>query len=267
VKYLLIANLVVYVLELLPVVSNWVISLGVLVPSFAYGHLQLWRFVSYMFLHDATLPFHLLFNMLALWMFGIELERRWGAAQFLVFYFLGGIGAGMLSFFAWHSHIMGASGAILALLTAYAFYFPHRQLLLFFILPVSARTAVIIFGIISFVFALRSSGDGVAHITHLGGIVVAIIYLKLAPAVQRAWQARTQAWEERIQRQQAEQGRREERYFEDEIDPILKKIAEQGMGALTKEERRKLDEASQKQRERMARQKVVPFDVFKKKKK
>jgi membrane associated rhomboid family serine protease len=137
-----------------------------------------------MFIHGGA--FHILFNMLTLWMFGTELERTWGTRYFLKFYFVCGIGAGVLTvIFSWlpfefaralqHSVIIGASGAIYGLLLAYAIYFPERPILLL-VFWVPAKICVMI---IALVTSLSEVG-GIANATHLGGIVVGYAFLKSA---------------------------------------------------------------------------------------
>ena len=142
----------------------------------------LWQTATYMFLHGGI--FHILFNMLALWMFGTELERIWGTRYFLKFYFVTGIGAGALTVLfsllpftgLQHANIIGASGAIYGLLLAYAMYFPDRPILLI-IFPVPAKIAVAILGAIA-LFSSLSEAGGVANATHLGGLLVAYLFLK-----------------------------------------------------------------------------------------
>jgi membrane associated rhomboid family serine protease len=156
-----------------------------LVPALVAHSFWVWQLATYMFMHAGI--FHLLFNMLALWMFGTDLERRWGTRFFLKFYFVTGIGAGLLTVlfsllpFAvaerlQHSVVVGASGAIFGLLMAYALYFPDRQILLV-VFPVPVRTAVAILGAIALYAAIVDSG-GVANATHLGGLLVGYLYLR-----------------------------------------------------------------------------------------
>jgi membrane associated rhomboid family serine protease len=263
VKYLLVITVAIYVAELLPGVGSLLMKWGALIPSVAFRG-EVWRFVTYMFLHDPSPldPWHLLFNMLGLWMFGVIIERMWGTSRFVYFYLLSGAGSGMLSFYLKNGEIIGASGAIYALLTVFAYYFPKERILLFFIIPVSARTAVILFGVISIVFALNSYG-GVAHLTHLGGIVIAILYCVLFPRVEAFWAARRETWQAGQQQRADAHHINEARVFEEEIDPILKKISEQGMDSLTAKERRTLNNASQRQKAKIAHGKIIPFDLFK----
>jgi membrane associated rhomboid family serine protease len=175
------ANVVMFVAQLYEPVTQ---VLG-LHPALVIHSFWIWQLATYMFLHGGI--FHIVFNMLALWMFGAELERTWGTRYFLKFYFVTGIGAGMLTVllsllpfeFArqlQYQNIIGASGAIYGLLLAYAIYFPERPILLI-VFWVPARLCVTILGAIA-VFASLSDAGGVANATHLGGLLVGYLYLK-----------------------------------------------------------------------------------------
>ncbi|MBN1981239.1 MAG: rhomboid family intramembrane serine protease [Chitinivibrionales bacterium] len=249
VKVLLIVTTGIYCIELIPAVGPWCLNAGALYAPSVLTHGAWWQCVTYLFLHAPSFPpWHLLFNMLGLWMFGNALEQMWGSRQFTIFYFVVGIGSGMLSLltvFFLKAPIIGASGAILGILTAYAYYFPHQQILLFFIIPVSVRLAVIIFGLISLLGAWSGYG-GVAHLTHLGGILVALLYLRYYNQVT-AFLSHIQALRaERRMRKVAARKIAADRYFEEVIDPILKKISEAGMNSLTKEELENLNKYSKK---------------------
>src|SRR3954464_13157298 len=156
-----------------------------LVPVLVLHQFWIWQLATYMFLHGGI--FHILFNMLALWMFGAELERIWGSRYFLKFYFVTGVGAAVLTVlfsllpfgFAHQvqfSNTIGASGAIYGLLLAFAMYFPDRPILLV-LFPVPAKIAVAILGAIALFSSLSESG-GVANATHLSGLIVAYFFLK-----------------------------------------------------------------------------------------
>jgi len=155
-------------------------------PSFVV-HGWLWQLGTYMFLHGGL--GHIFFNMLALWMFGAELERLWGTPYFLRFYFITGIGAGLLTvlfsllpFDASHqiyqSNVIGASGAIYGLLLAYGLYFPDRPIYIYMVFPIPAKYLVILVGAIAFYSTVSGSGGGVANATHLGGLLVAYFLIK-----------------------------------------------------------------------------------------
>jgi membrane associated rhomboid family serine protease len=149
-------------------------------------HGQVWRLATYMFVHEGM--FHILFNMLALWMFGVELERTWGSRFFVKYYFLCGVAAAMttvlMSFLPflgfeqlYFSRTVGASGAVMGVLLAYALYFPNRPIYMYFVFPIPAKYFVAIIGAISLLSSM-GGGGGVAHTTHLGGLVAGYLYLK-----------------------------------------------------------------------------------------
>ena len=184
VKMLLWANIGMYVLSLIfPVIVEW---LG-LVPQQVLKHGWIWQPVTYMFLH-ARAPTHILFNMLILWMFGVELERMWKTPFFVRYYFITGVGAGILSVLiallplaatraTYDAVIIGASGALYGLLLAYALYFPDRPILMFLFFPVPAKYFVMILGAIAFITSIEGSG-AVAATTHLSGLAVGYVYLQ-----------------------------------------------------------------------------------------
>ena len=182
VKILLITNIALFFLNAI-VGDVMTIRLG-LSPQSVFEDGALWQPVTYMFLHSTHGLGHILFNMLALWMFGTELERTWGTRFFTKYYFVTGVGAAatslVLSLFLddiYHSTTVGASGAIYGLLIAYAMYFPHRTIY-YIIFPIPARIFVTIMGLIAFWSSISGTGGGVAHTAHLGGLVVGYLYLK-----------------------------------------------------------------------------------------
>jgi len=139
----------------------------------------IWQVATYMFLHGGL--FHILFNMFALWMFGCELERMWGTRKFIGYYFFTGIGAGLLTVLLTphgYAPTIGASGAVYGILLAYALYFPERRILLYFLIPIPVRIFVVIIGLIALINSLGTSGSGIAHIAHLGGLVFGWAYLR-----------------------------------------------------------------------------------------
>jgi membrane associated rhomboid family serine protease len=182
VKLLLITNVVAWVLNL--IVPSMTLYLG-LSPQEVFTGFAFWQPFTYMFLHDIRGFSHILFNMLSLWMFGTELERRWGTRFFTKYYFVTGVGAALTTLLvalvsdsAYYSLTVGASGAIYGLLIAWAMYFPHRTIYFYFLFPIPARVFVAIVGAIAFLSSLGGPGGGIAHIAHLGGLVVGYIYLK-----------------------------------------------------------------------------------------
>jgi membrane associated rhomboid family serine protease len=183
IKALIAINIGGFLLTL--IVPEMVLRLG-LIPRDVVTGFRIWQPVTYMFLHGGVV--HLLFNMLALWMFGTDLERMWGTRFFVRYYFVTGIGAAIVTLLwtltglpyadsLYNSPIIGASGAIYGLLLAYGLHYPHRTIFLF-LFPVPARYAVMIQGALAFMFSVGSSGSGVAHVAHLGGLLVGYLYLK-----------------------------------------------------------------------------------------
>jgi membrane associated rhomboid family serine protease len=187
VRAILIANVAVFLVTL--VAPKPVVTLLGLSPEAVLAHGRVWQLVTYAFVHSPVSFGHILFNMLAVWMFGIDLERRWGTVAFVQYYVITAIGAGICTILAsflpfpsaqasYVGTTIGASGAVYALLMAWALLFPHRQILFMFIFPLSARIFVLIIGAIAFVSALGASGSGVSNVAHLGGLAAGWIYLK-----------------------------------------------------------------------------------------
>ena len=187
IKVLIIVNVVVWLLQVLT--QRWINAadwFGVVPVRVLHG--WIWQPFTYMFLHSPGDPFHLLFNMLMLWMFGGELERHWGGRAFLRYYIVCGAGAGIAAVIFGLAvsgmatiPTIGASGAIYGLFVAFGMVFAERQVLFMLIFPMKARTmALILFGI-AFFYAMTQPSSGVSHIAHLGGAVVGFLYLK------RAW--------------------------------------------------------------------------------
>ena len=184
IKMIVAASVIAFLLD--SIVPAMTLTFG-LRPADVVERLQIWQPFTYMFLHGGV--FHILFNMLALWMFGVELERMWGSRYFTKFYFVAGGGAALttllLSFtpfpFAdrlYGSLTIGASGAVYGVLLAYALYFPNRPIYMYFFFPIPAKYFVMIMGAISLYSSMGATGGGVAHTTHLGGLVAAYLYLK-----------------------------------------------------------------------------------------
>ncbi len=139
-----------------------------------------WQVVTYMFVHGGT--FHILFNMLALFLFGTQIERKLGSTEFLIYYLCTGIGAGLFTLvFNWYTGlalipVVGASGAIYGLLLAYATLFPDSRLFIFGMFPLKAPVAVLLFAGIALFSQISGSRSGIAHLTHLAGLVFGFIY-------------------------------------------------------------------------------------------
>jgi len=189
VKALIIANVSVFALQIL--VGQFgrrtdMEQIFGLTPSVIHDR-YLWQLVTYMFLHSTGWLSHLLLNMLMLWMFGTEVERVWGTREFIKYYFLCGIGAGIATCLLFQdSTTIGASGAIFGVMLAYGMMFPNRQILFWFIFPMRAISFVILCTGIE-LFSLLSLQDGVAHFAHLGGMLFGFLYLKRVWRLKQLW--------------------------------------------------------------------------------
>ncbi|MFC1572756.1 rhomboid family intramembrane serine protease [Candidatus Eisenbacteria bacterium] len=197
VKYLLIWNGIFFLLqEFIVPGKNLVAGLRIeellgIVPVLVLKRFFIWQLVTYMFLHGGF--FHILFNMVILWMCGSELERLWGTRRLLTYYFFTGIGAGLMTvLFTPHGQFptIGASGAIYGLLLAYAVYFPDRRIYLYFLIPIPVRLFVIVIAVITLLSSISQPGDGIAHVAHLGGFVFGWIYLRWVAGAFQRWMSR-----------------------------------------------------------------------------
>lgn len=186
VKWLLIANFSIFVVYFFAVRLGFGAWFGPfkLVPAMVLKLFFIWQLFTYMFLHDPWGFWHILLNMLTLWMFGKDLEAVWGTRRFLQYYFLCGVGAGIcvvvanLLFGDTRSATIGASGAIFGVLLAFGMLFPDTTVLFSFLFPIKAKYFVIIMGAIAFLSTLGSTGSGVSHVAHLGGMIFGWIYLR-----------------------------------------------------------------------------------------
>jgi membrane associated rhomboid family serine protease len=196
VKWLLIINIGIFVLSFFMART----SLGVLllpfglVPNqFVFG-LAVWQVVTYLFLHNPFGFSHILFNMLALYMFGSPLEAVWGSKRFLKFYFVCGIGAGLcvvvlnMLFGAGGTRTIGSSGAIYGLILAFGMLFPEATILFAFLFPIKAKYFVMIIGAIVFLSSFEGAGGAVSNFAHLGGMVFGFFYLRSRAFVRGASQ-------------------------------------------------------------------------------
>ncbi len=222
-------------------------SLFGLIPAYVFSRLMIWQLVTYIFLHGDFM--HLFFNMFALWIFGRELEFLWGPREFIKFYFITGIGAGI---FTWITGLnstvptIGASGAIMGLLTAYAITFPNRYLYIYGIMPVKAKYLAMFYVVIEFFMGIGYNSDGIAHFAHLGGIIIAFVYLKKQNLRINHLRLKElfKAYRTRKLKIQHEKRVRELKETKEQVDLILDKINEKGIDSLTRNEKRVLEKAS-----------------------
>lgn len=241
------------------IIANAVVYLLTWPPNALFGNLAFipaeilvrpWTIVTYMFLHAGL--GHIFFNMLALFFFGPRLEVRLGGRDFLILYFAAGITGALFSLIEFitplgspYNPIVGASGAVFGVMLGYAYYWPRDRIFIWGILPVEARLFVGVMTAVSLYFGYRGGG-GVAHFAHLGGFLGGYLYLKWmeyrSPArrfkAKLAAPARSKGnprddlkrWES-IPRDQLHPVNREE------LDRVIAKIRQSGIGSLTADER------------------------------
>lgn len=258
IKGLIIANTAVFVLS--QIVGPGFYNLFGLVPGKVVGDFWIWQMVTYLFIHGGF--FHLLFNLFALWMFGMPVEAQWGGREFLKYYLICGLGAAAASIvLATPSTemipVIGASGPVYGMLVAFAMLYPDSVIYLYFLFPVKAKHMAIIFGLIEFFAGASGSTPGIARFAHLGGMVTGYLYIRWWWVIKiRAKAVWTDVQERRPQRSSPRPPRRSETRrgaletdVEDpmtEVDRILDKILVSGLDSLSEEERRIMKRYSDK---------------------
>lgn len=182
VLFIILLNFVIYGLAHLSYdLAKYIYAYGPMNPLMVYKYHAYWQFLSYMFVHDYSSIQHIFFNMLGLLVFGLPLERAIGTKEFTLFYLICGILSALLSyavyFFTGQGNIrlMGASGAIYAVLFAYAVFFPRSIIYIWGFIPVPAPIMVLIYAVIEFLSQFNPA-SGVAHMTHLFGFLAAWLY-------------------------------------------------------------------------------------------
>ncbi|MFP4140358.1 MAG: rhomboid family intramembrane serine protease [Phycisphaerae bacterium] len=260
VKILLILNGVGFGLQILVgIAGKGEVPLAHYLGATAAGWWQIWRYITFQFLHSTGGIFHIALNMLGLYMLGTPLEQKWGSKAFVKFYLSCGVCAGLayvvmghLMNLPPHFPLIGASGGVYGVVLACAVLFPHfRIIFLFFPVPIRLAAVVIFGGMILKVLMGVSSGQGRfdpdfwSQVAHLGGAVAAAVWIWVLPSLLQAReeaQDRVQmgAWKKKMQQKAREQ---------EKIDRLLQKIHDEGIGSLTNAEKRFLQDTSRRQRE------------------
>lgn len=196
-----------------------------IIPELIAKKGMVWQVFTYMFLHGDYK--HILFNMYAVFIFGITLEQVWGPKLFLKYYFFCGVGAGLsifvINYLTGNVYVptIGASGAVFGLLVAFGLLFPESEILLFFILPIKAKYFVLLYGMLELYLELSGSQDGISHIGHLGGIVFGLIFfvvfLKIRPV-------RTVKFKNKLQKEKNKSGKENISLDSDRKREILEKL-------------------------------------------
>ncbi len=277
-KNLLIINILAYLATILMEPKGFDLNFWGGLHFFGSPYFHIYQFVTYLFLHGSFM--HLFFNMFALWMFGCVIERAWGPKKFLTYYLVCGIGAGLCQevvqfLMGSYSLTIGASGSIYAILLAFGMTFPEERIFIFPLpIPIKAKWFVAIYAAIELYSAMSASSDGVAHMAHLGGMLFGFLLIRywqkhpgrdfdLGSGQQffkdmssrfnrQSNQFKSYRNESRQQETSRQDPREVDREYnarkaerQAEVDAILDKIRKSGYDSLTKEEKKRLFEASQ----------------------
>jgi len=249
VKWLLIINIAIYlVCAIIPPIGQIVYQWGSIYPASWGSIAQVWRFITYQFLHDLHDVFHVFFNMMVLYFFGPPMEQLWGSKRFLKFYLCAGAAGGivytLLVIFGVLGALpmVGASGALYGILGAVAVLFPQVQVLLFGIIPMSMRALAILSVIMSLLkFASGANAGGEA--AHLTGMAIGVLYVFYQPwLTSLRMKKHKESWSQKIER---------ERSFASEVDRILEKVHQGGLASLTRKEKDTLQEATRREQEQL----------------
>ncbi len=243
-------NVFVFLAQLVCLYARWdIFERWLALSADGARHGMVWQFVTYMFLHQPTSLFHILVNLLILWFFGREVEYFIGPKFFTRLYLLSGVFGGLL-WLAFHFHtagyLLGASAGVLACVIAFATLFPDREItfLVFFVLPVTikAKYMALIAVALNVVPLLSRSDSNVAYLAHLGGAAFGYFFIKyLGYGTTPRWVA----WLQTAGKKRSATPRpiSDEEYIRQKVDPILDKIAREGMQSLTRAERKILASA------------------------
>ncbi|HKH94096.1 MAG TPA: rhomboid family intramembrane serine protease [Gemmatimonadaceae bacterium] len=199
-----------------------------------------WTIVTYMFLHGGL--GHIFWNMLGLYFFGPRVESRMGSQRFITLYLVAGIVGALFSLvLAPRNPILGASGAVLGVLMAFARFWPRERLLIWGIVPIEARWLVIIYAAIDILGFNGFGRLGVANVAHLGGFAGALLYLLFLERRQGARRFK-QAATPKVAESALGNWRQVDRgsihaVNREEVDRILDKISASGLASLTPQER------------------------------
>ncbi len=174
--FLILANLIVFIFEY--VYPPSIDSLA-LTPTAAINHQKYWQFISFMFVHaDLT---HILLNMWGLFLFGPAIEQRMGSIKFLLFYLITGISSGLFHILLegiGDIPLVGASGAVFGVMTAYGLFFPMNIIYFQLFIPMPAIVFIIFIGVLQLIYGIGGLEPGVANYGHLGGMLVGFILVK-----------------------------------------------------------------------------------------
>lgn len=246
VKWLLIINFAIFFLQFfIPVLGQFIDEWFAVIPAGLIWSLQLWRYISYQFLHGGI--WHIFANMLGLFFFGPLLERQWGSKRFLRFYLLCGLTGGILYALLALSGVLdvgvlvGASGAIYGILAAVACLYPNMRVYIYGIFPIPLFMLIIIIVIASTLGFFGGDNQG-GDAAHLAGLATGFILLKYQSVFANIRIKNKQgSWEKKIKREQD---------FQAEVNQILDKVNRDGISSLTHREKSILKKATEREQNR-----------------
>jgi membrane associated rhomboid family serine protease len=248
VKRLLIINIAVFLaVIIIKPLGIFIYEWFQLDPTSLLRALQVWRLVTYQFLHDPGNIFHIVFNMLGLYFLGPTLERHWGSRRFLPFYLGCGVAGGMFYLvlvavnFLPAMPLIGASGAILGMLAACAILFPHFVVFIL-LFPIPIRVAAIAFTVIYLFFVITKGENAGGDAAHLAGMAAGVIYV-----FSQSWRAKLRL---KIQSGRWQKKISAERNLQVELDRILQKVHDSGIYSLTSTEKKILKQATEAEQKR-----------------
>ncbi len=253
IKNLLYVNGIVFIMQFInPTLNMVILNNFALNPIDIIYHFKIWQLVTYMFLHGGF--WHIFFNLFILWMFGSELEREWGTAEFLKYYFITGIGAGLTVLLLSNSSTIGASGAVYGVMLAYALRYPDRMIYIYFMFPVKVKYFMGFMFLISFFSTIGPNTDGIAHAAHLGGILIGYLYLRYQHLLYKMKKiflslSKNKPASNKNSMSYRRGGGSKTEHYRKVIDEILDKINKVGYLNLTDEEKKILEEGSKYLRE------------------
>jgi membrane associated rhomboid family serine protease len=253
---LIIINVVIYVIDAFAPGNGGALMNRMSVKADLLTHpWNFWQLFTYGFAHSPINAdrgiWHLFFNMLGLFVFGMPIEQKYGKAEFLRFYCAAIIFAGLIwvaiqTISGAVGSMVGASGAVTAVIVLMALNFPYREVLLFGVIPIQMWILATLFVAIDFIGALQP-GDEIAYEAHLGGAVFAVLYFFLR--WNFSWFSQATSWifnrRPRLRVHQPQEDR-----LQEEADRVLEKISRSGESSLTRSERKTLERYSQKMRDR-----------------
>jgi membrane associated rhomboid family serine protease len=251
---LLLVTVGVYVAQFMT--GQWLTAVGALNADWYRRPWQAYQLLTYGFLHSPTDLWHIALNMFALWLFGREVEDRYGRREFLAFYLVAIVAAGLVWTlaeipFGPTAIMMGASGGIAAVVVLFAMNFPYRTILFFFIIPMPMWVFAVIVVAMDAFGAVNRSGN-VAYAAHLGGAAFGFLYYKSGLRLER-WLP-DQSWLSNLRPKPKLRVVDPDSVDHDEtdrrVDEILRKIQEHGQDSLTSRERRLLEQASREYQKR-----------------